>query len=160
MVDANRSVPRWWGWAALVLSVAGFGDSLYLTVDHFSGIIPLCSASGVVNCALVTTSPQSEVFGVLPVSLLGLLFYTAAVGLNVPPLWHVEGEWGRRLVFARVAMVLTGMGFVFYLIYSELFSIKAICLWCTGVHIVTFVLFILVMATLPAMVAPPPYEDA
>jgi len=154
----TRAVRWWWGWTAFVLSLAGFGASLYLTVDHFSGIIPICSSTGIVNCALVTTSPQSEVFGVLPVSLLGLLFFTAMVGANLPPLWQVGGEWGRRLVFARLAMVVVGIGFVFYLIYSELFSIKAICLWCTGVHLATFLLFVLVVATWPAMTAPPAPE--
>jgi uncharacterized membrane protein len=44
-----------------------------------------------------------------------------------------------------------GMGMVFYLLYAELFSIKAICLWCTAVHVVTFLLFVLVVATFPSM---------
>ena len=34
----------------------------------------------------------------------------------------------------------------FYLVSSELLSIKAICLWCTTVHVLTFALFVLTMA--------------
>jgi uncharacterized membrane protein len=143
-----------WGWVALVLSLAGWGDSLYLTVDHFSGTIPVCSSSGIVNCALVTTSPESEVFGHLPVALLGLLFFTAMVVVDLPPLWERADAWGRRLAIVRLAMVVAGMGFVFYLVYTELFTIEAICLWCTGVHVVTFLLFLVVMLTLPAMAEP------
>jgi uncharacterized membrane protein len=37
------------------------------------------------------------------------------------------------------------MGFVIYLIYAELFLINAICLECTSVHILTFILFVLVL---------------
>lgn len=145
----------WWGWVALVLSLAGFGDSLYLTVDHFTGALPICSASGIVDCAKVTTSAQSEVFGVLPVALLGLIFFTGMAAVNVPPLWRRGGRLGLSLAWARLAMVVIGIGMVFYLLYSELFTIKAICLWCTGVHIVTFLLFVLVVATFPTMTAVP-----
>jgi uncharacterized membrane protein len=145
----SADIRPWWGWAALVLSVAGFGVSMYLTIEHFTGGVPPCPASGAVSCLKVTTSPEAEVFGVLPVALLGLLFYTALVGINLPPLWHRGGEWGRLLSWARLAMVVIGMGMVVYLIAAELFSIKAICLWCTGIHVITFLLFVLVVATFP-----------
>jgi uncharacterized membrane protein len=147
-----RAPRRWWGWAAFFLSLAGFVDALYLTIDHFQGTIPICSASGVVDCAKVTTSPQSEVFGIFPVALLGLIFYTVQIGINVPPLWRLRGDIGRWVSYARLALVLTGMGMVLYLVYTELFTINAICLWCTGVHAVSFVLFVLVVITFPAMV--------
>ena len=148
----------WWGWTAFVLSVAGFGVSLYLTIDHFTGSLPICSASGIVDCTKVTTSPESEIFGVFPVSLLGLLFFTGMVMLNVPRLWRWGGRFGRWLSFARLAMVVVGIGMVLYLLAAELFSIKAICLWCTGIHIVTFLLFVLVMATFPTMASAPGAE--
>lgn len=151
---------RWWGWAAFVLSVFGFGVSLYLTVDHFTGAPPLCSASGVIDCAKVTTSAESEVFGVLPVALLGLVYFTVLVVMNLPPLWRRDGDWGRSLSWVRLALVVAGIGMVFYLLYSELFSIKAICLWCTAVHLVTFLLFALVVATLPSMASAPGSEHS
>ncbi|MBO0808979.1 MAG: hypothetical protein J2P32_11850, partial [Actinobacteria bacterium] len=40
-----------------------------------------------------------------------------------------------------------GIGFVIYLIYVELFVVNAICLWCTSVHVITFVLFCLVVTS-------------
>jgi uncharacterized membrane protein len=33
---------------------------------------------------------------------------------------------------------------VLYLVYAELFQIGAICLYCTSVHIITFLIFALV----------------
>ena len=32
-----------------------------------------------------------------------------------------------------------------YLVYTELFTLDAICLWCTGVHVITFLLFALIV---------------
>jgi len=153
-------VRRWWAYAALVLSLAGFGDAFYLTIEHFNGAIPICSASGVVDCAKVTTSPQSYVFHV-PVALLGLLFFSAMVVVNLPPLWRTPHRW---VAWLRFAMVTTGLGMVIYLVSAEVFTIKAICLWCTGVHVITVALFVLVVATLPTVLAAAGgaegYEDA
>ena len=37
--------------------------------------------------------------------------------------------------------MITGMGFVMYLIYAEVYQIQDICEYCTVVHIITFLLF-------------------
>jgi uncharacterized membrane protein len=140
-------VPRWRPIVAFALSLIGFGISMYLTIDHFQGIAPYCSSKGFVDCQLVTTSKYSYIFGV-PVSLLGLLFYTAMLGINWPPLWRARAPW---VAWARLALSVSGVGFVLYLLAAELFSIKAICLWCTGVHIATFLLFVLVVSSFPLM---------
>jgi len=41
--------------------------------------------------------------------------------------------------------VIVGIGFVLYLVYTELFTLNHICLWCTSVHVVTFLLFVLIL---------------
>jgi len=147
----TRAPARWWGWTAFVLSLAGFGVSFYLTVEHFSGGILQCPSTGIINCTKVTTSPQSEVFGVLPVALLGLIFFAAVVLVNLPPFWQRYDRVGRLITYGRLALAVGGMGMVLYLLYTELFTIKAICLWCTSVHVVTFLLFVLVVTTFSTM---------
>ncbi len=129
------------------MSVIGFGLSMYLTVEHFSGAPLSCPNTGVVNCIKVTTSSYSHILGI-PVALLGLLFFTAMVVINVPPLWRARVPW---VAVARLALAVSGMCFVLYLLAAELFAIKAICLWCTGVHVTTFVLFVLVVVSFPLM---------
>ena len=53
-------------------------------------------------------------------------------------------QWARREVdLIRLASVVVGMGFVLYLLYAELFIIGSICLYCTSVHAITFLLFVL-----------------
>ena len=137
---STTTAPLWLQFVTFGLALAGLGVSIYLTIAHFTDK-PLagCSESGLVNCTKVTTSPQSYVFGI-PVAVLGLAFFLAAVALMSPWAWR----WGRREVaLIRLASVVVGMGFVLYLLYAELFTIGSICLYCTSVHAITFLLFVL-----------------
>ncbi len=132
---------------ALMLSLLGLADSTYLTVTHFQKQVLSCPTHGFINCLKVTTSPQSEVFGI-PVAILGLVFYVAMTAINLPRLWITTDV---RVAWLRLAMAVSGIGFVLYLLYAELFIIKNLCEYCTGVHIVTFALFVLIVTTFPLM---------
>jgi uncharacterized membrane protein len=46
----------------------------------------------------------------------------------------------RGVDIVRLGSVIVGMGFVMYLIYAE-FQIGSVCEYCSGVHVVTFLLF-------------------
>ncbi|MGH8988617.1 MAG: vitamin K epoxide reductase family protein [Acidimicrobiales bacterium] len=139
---------RWRPAAALLLSLAGLGVSTYLTVAHFAHVPLACSDNGIVNCERVTHSPQSYVFGI-PVAFLGLLFFVAMSAINLPRAWRAAD---RRLHLLRLAMGVVGMGFVLYLVAAELVIIRNICIWCTSVHLLTFLLFVLLVSTVPPMV--------
>jgi len=139
----NATDPRWFRLTTLILSLLGLGLSVYLTITHYTDSAPAgCPVNSVVNCAKVTTSPESMIFGVFPVAVLGLAFYVFMVAVNSPWSWRP----GMPLIrIARLAGVLTGIVFVLYLVYVELIQVDAICEYCTGVHIITFALFGLVM---------------
>jgi len=126
-----------------LLSLFGLGVSIYLTIAHYDASVSLiCSDKGLVNCAKVTTSTQSMVFGVFPVAVLGLAFYVFMALINSPFGWR----WDRREVnWLRLGSVVVGMGFVLYLVYAEVIQIGNICLWCTSVHVATFLLFALLV---------------
>lgn len=131
-----------------VLALIGLGLSIYLTIGHFEGPrFLVCTDSGAINCAKVTTSAQSYALGV-PVAILGLGFYTVMTALCSPWAWRAAD---RRIHLVRLAMSVLGIGFVLYLVGAELLVIKAICLYCTGVHIVTFAQLLVVVATVPTM---------
>ncbi len=138
---------RWRAISGLVLSIFGFGVSTYLTVAHYSHTPLVCSSTGIVNCAKVTSSAESVFLGV-PVALWGLLFYVAMIAVNLPVAWR---STDRRIHALRLAMTVVGMCFVLYLVSAELLIIKNICLWCTSVHVVTFLLFVLMVTTVPQM---------
>ena len=137
--------PPWIQWTALGLSLAGLGVSIYLTIIHFtSPKLLLCSSNGTINCEKVLSSPEAMVFGVFPVAVLGLAFYVFMVAINSPWAWRspLPVIW-----WARLAGAVAGMGFVLYLIYVELIQVGNICLWCTSVHVITFLLFVLLVFT-------------
>lgn len=137
---AERGPAPWLQIAALVLALAGLGVSIYLTIAHFTeSALAGCSESGLVNCTKVTTSPESYVFGI-PVAVLGLAFFVFAVAIMSPWAWQSAR---REIHLARIASMVVGIGFVLYLVYAELFIIGSICLYCTSVHVITFVLFVL-----------------
>jgi uncharacterized membrane protein len=139
-----RSVGNWRGWLSFAITLAAFGVSMYLTLAHYdAGAVRLvCPEKGFVNCSEVTTSPQSEVFGVIPVALIGLIFYAGMCVINFPSMWRTH--W-RAIAYARLAGVVGGIAMVIYLLSAELFSIHAICIYCTTVHALTFILFMLVV---------------
>jgi uncharacterized membrane protein len=139
-VATRTLVPLWLQLTTFALALAGLGVSLYLTVAHFTQTaLFACAESGLVNCTKVTTSPQSYVFGI-PVAVLGLAFYVAAVALMSPWAWRSAR---REVHLIRLASVVVGIGFVLYLLYAELFIIGSICLYCTSIHVITFLLFAL-----------------
>jgi uncharacterized membrane protein len=122
--------------------VVGLGVSVYLTVEHFTDNATLaCSIGGIVDCAKVTTSAWSTFMGV-PVALLGLVFFLVLLPLVWPSTWRSRVGW---LDVARLGWLTVGLGMVLYLVWAELYRIHSICLWCTAVHVVTFLLWVVVL---------------
>ena len=133
---------------ALTLSAAGLAVSSYLTYAHYTAPTALaCPDTGVINCAKVTTSAESMV-GPVPVAVLGIVFFVAMAALSLPAMWRGRSVWVTR---GRLGLAAVGMAMVLYLVGVELISIRAICAWCTAVHVLTFGLFVAcVAAALPA----------
>jgi uncharacterized membrane protein len=138
----SRTTTRWAPLSSTVLCLAGLAASAYLTVEHYSSSPSYaCPVSATINCIKVTTSKYSELLGI-PVALLGLLFFLGMTVLCLPVTWRSESPWPPRL---RLAGSTLGVAFVVYLVWAELFRIEAICLWCTGVHVVTLALFAVIV---------------
>lgn len=142
-VTATRIAPMWLQLTTWILSLLGLGVSTYLTITHYDTAVTLaCSDNGVVNCGLVTTSPESMVFGIFPVAVLGLAFFVFMTVATSPWAWRSKYP---QVAIVRLASVIVGIGFVLYLVYTELFTLNHICLWCTSVHVLTFLLFVLIL---------------
>jgi uncharacterized membrane protein len=137
---AERGPAPWLQITTFLLALAGLGVSIYLTIAHFTeSALAGCSESGLVNCTKVTTSAESYAFGI-PVAVLGLAFFVFGAVIMSPWAWRANR---REIHLARIASVVVGIGFVLYLLYAELFTIGSICLYCTSVHVITFLLFAL-----------------
>jgi uncharacterized membrane protein len=144
--------PLWLQIVSLVLAILGLAISAYETYAHFNGShLAGCSAKagGTFDCTAVITSPQSMVFNVIPVAILGVVFYVFAIVIFSPWAWRLEDVrlFGpvhirrRDVSLVRLGSMIVGMGFAVYLIYAEIVQIGQACEYCSGVHLVTFLLF-------------------
>ena len=137
--------------ALLVIALAGVGISIYLTTVHYAHVPLFCSVTQVINCAAVTSSAYSVVPGTqIPITIPGMLWFLVSGGLAVVALravWRggAEPSWLRQ---AHVVWALGGMAFVLYLVVVELDILHQICEWCTGVHVLTALTFIIVLVRL------------
>jgi uncharacterized membrane protein len=127
--------------AQLVAAVAGIGIALYLTVVHYSNVPLACSTTGPVDCGAVTHSSFSVVPGTaVPITIPGVLWFAVTGLASLAALAYRPPRW---LAGAQVGWALLGLASVLYLVYAELVVIHRICEWCTGVHILILVSFVL-----------------
>lgn len=130
--------PRWVPRFTFGVTLAGVAVATYLTIAHYTTPNVLaCSDTGFVNCSTVTTSAQSSFLGI-PVAVLGLAWFLVMAGFCSPLAWRSSSP---ALARARIGLAVVGIGFVLWLVYAELFVIGALCIWCTVIHVLTFVLF-------------------
>ena len=140
-----QPVGRWAVASTFLLSLIGLGISTYLTITHFRPMLLVCSSTGTIDCGAVTTSAQSYFLGI-PVAMLGLANFVVMSALNSPWGWRARSYW---IHVARLVLAIAGMVFVLWLLSAELLIIDHICLWCTGVHVVTFALLIVLSRVCP-----------
>ena len=133
--------PAWLQWITWALTLAGLGLSIYLTIVELEPSALVCPNTGIINCANVLHSPEGHIIGI-PVAYFGLAYYIYLVLLNSPWAWRRKELFVQRL---RLASIIVGICFVLYLVYAELIEIGNICIFCTSVHVVTFVLFVLIV---------------
>ena len=93
--------------AMTVLALLGVALATYLTVVHYAGLKPACTAGQA--CVKVQTSQWSELAGV-PVALIGLIGYIVILGALLAP----DREETRLAV---LGMTMVGFGFSGYLTY-------------------------------------------
>ena len=136
-VSSPRQPLGWLPWTAFVLCILGLADSAYQVYTHFTGSGLLGCSASTDSCVLVQNSVYAWVFGI-PVAVYGAAFFALMLVLCSPPAWRSRLRLARQ---TRTAAVVIGMIFVLYLIYRELVSLRQICEYCTSVHIITFVMF-------------------
>ncbi len=140
---------RWRSVVTIVASVLGLGVAVYLTYAHYATgsvankyVCPLGgNGSGAINCGAVLTSGWSTILG-LPVALYGAVFFVFMIVINLPAMWRSESLLVARL---RLGAACAGMLSVIYLVGVELLAVHKICIWCTSVHLLEFIIFMVVI---------------
>ena len=126
-------------WASVVIAVIGLAVSIYMTIFKLTGNETMCVGNG--GCSTVNASPYAEIQGI-PVAAVGIFGYLAILAVLV-----LEIKGGRffkkNATLLTFGLVLTGFLFTLYLIYLEIFIIKALCPFCLTSQIAMTILFIL-----------------
>lgn len=119
-----RRIPAW---AMFAVGAIGLAAALYLTIIEFQEKEAFCGPVG--RCNVVQQSQYARLFGVIPISLIGVLGYVALLGT------YAYGLWGKGKLARYAPLIFFGMawfGFLASMIltYMEPFVIGASCLWC------------------------------
>lgn len=127
----------------VALVIVGLAVSVYMTIYKYSGNDGMCLGSG--DCSTVNASRFSEVNGI-PVAVIGIVGYVAIL---IVLFYENRSDFFRKngtlLVFG---MSLTGFLFTLYLVYLEIWVIKAICPFCVTSQVAMTIIFIIAVMRL------------
>lgn len=130
------SIPNWLITGLAVISLIGFVDATYLTIEHYRGETPNCSLLN--GCDIVVTSQYATVAGI-PVALGGSIYYLTVLLLIIA---YFDTKKTNLLIFIPPLTTLAFLATLWF-VYAQLILIKALCLYCLGSAVTSTILFIL-----------------
>lgn len=134
----------------IVLSVIALFNAAYLSYKAYYfryvdplGLTSICDFSKINSCSEVLRHPLSNVFGI-PFPWVALAVYPILLGLA----WY--GYKHQSYAQAKVLAVLSFLGMCFngFIIYREIFFIKAFCLLCFICTLIIISIFFLSLSLL------------
>ena len=117
----------------VILSLIGLAEASYITYVDSQGLIPPCSEA--FQCEKVLTSPYSNI-GPLPISALGIVYYTAILILAIPH--YIEADLKKifsplkkiNFPIRPLDLLLIGTGFgLLFSLYLPLPRIRTVRRW-------------------------------
>jgi len=133
----------------LALSLLGVGITIYLTAVHYENVPLVCSENGLVNCSRVISSSYSVIPGTnVPITIPGFGWCIVSGALAIVGLFATTGLWQRRIRIAQFVWALSGLLVVLYLVYTEIVRLRTICAWCTALHVIILLMFLLTLVQL------------
>ena len=134
---------KWLVRALYALLFVGFAVGIYMTVFSVTGNEDMCLGSGA--CSTVTSSPYSVINGI-PVPVIGLVGNLALLAVLFFETRNSFLQQNGTLIFFGFA--LAGFAFVLWLIYVEIFLLKALCPFCVTAQTVMVLTFIIAVTRL------------
>lgn len=123
---------------AMLVSLIGLADSVYLTVQHLTGKSVKCTVTN--GCSAVLGSKYAVVAGI-PTAAFGALAYFAAFSLATLALFgYAQARTGLAMLVVPMAL-MTG-----WLFYLQAFVLHAFCEFCLLSAAMTLTLTALVIA--------------
>jgi uncharacterized membrane protein len=138
--------------ALVVLALAGFLISFYLTLSHYRHLIPPCYVTS--GCESVVTSRFSTILGV-PLSLIGAIFFAVmfylGIGLIAAP--------RRVVVHAYDLLAFAGILAAVALFLLQAVVLRAYCTYCLATEVIALLIWagsLVVAAPKPSVVVDEP----
>jgi uncharacterized membrane protein len=126
-------------WIAVILSLVGIADAVYLTVHHYTGEQVPCGVTG--GCEMVLSSSYATVYGI-PLAFFGAIAYFTAFSLALLTAFGNHKLWN---LFGLQATLMAC--FSAWLIYVQAYQIQEFCQYCLVSAGVCFSLFITFLAS-------------
>lgn len=121
----------------IFISVIGLITASHLFNLHLNGSAgAICDINEIISCSIVSGSKYSELFNV-PVAIFGIIWFIILILMSWRALKNEKAYHIGILLWNII-----GLFSVFYLVWAE-FMLKAICLYCTIVHIIVIICLIL-----------------
>jgi uncharacterized membrane protein len=124
---------------AAFISLIGLGDSIYLTVHHYTAEPVPCSI--VAGCETVLTSSYATLAGI-PLGIFGIAGYLLVFLLSLLTAFGKTKAW-LLFGFQVILMAL----FTSWLLYLQGFVIGAFCQFCLLSAVTTFTLLIIALVS-------------
>lgn len=125
--------------AAVIFAVIGLGDSIYLTVHHYTNEQVPCSI--ITGCEQVLTSEYAEIGGI-PTAAFGAFAYFLAFCLAL-----LAGFGNRKMWLLYGLQTIVMFAVTLWLVYLQAFVIGWFCQFCLLSAISTTVLFLIALAS-------------
>jgi uncharacterized membrane protein len=123
---------------AMLVSLIGLGDSLYLTIQHLTGQNVRCTVT--TGCSAVLSSHYAAIAGV-PTAAFGALAYFAAFSLATLAAFGYERARTALAILVAPMLIMT-----LWLFYVQAFVLHAFCEYCLLSAGMTLTLTALVVA--------------
>lgn len=136
--------------ALLAFAIAGILIAGYLTAVHYTPLPLVCSTTGLIDCAQVTSSAYSVVPGTtLPITVPGMGWFALSGALAVAALLR-RGDAG-TLRLTHLLWATLGLLAALYLVFVEIVRLHRICLWCSAVHLLLLASFLVALSRVQAL---------
>lgn len=117
----------------VLLSLVGFGISVYLATSELLGFSVPCGITG--GCNQVLTSKYSKLFGV-PLAMWGVLYFFGVVFFSL-----LANHYQKAKKLLTLMVSVGAMGAMWFL-YIQFFVIKQICQYCFTTDVLAVVLLV------------------
>jgi uncharacterized membrane protein len=132
----------------IIMSIIGLAaaSEVVITYNIMKSAPPFCKAGSYggisFDCEAVLGSKYSEIFGV-PLELFAVAYFIINLFLVYLVSFGSENVFGRALGIL-FAWRFVGLMIVPYLVFIELFVLKAVCIYCTTMHVAIVADFIVI----------------